>query len=858
MTEARAESWMDARDQNDDKMPEIGANSPDIASLSLGEALGRLIARPASTWQALRETLFAPPARVIRPASDAASVRMGESGEGAADALIVDPEAIQPGAPIPALPAAARSDAARAATAKTEPVRRSDVVIGCLVGLAALVALVGSAMVNTPEVRASLDLGAGGGLFLVALLAVAIVIGVGVRFARLPKLEDRPRLRIRNVEHFLGVYGLKLTLVGPAALLTLGAWMLSTDNRFTDMGLVCWILSIACWFGVLLDRRAPFGFSGVVDSARRMLSGAVRLRWSWTATALAAILLAGAYFRFSNLSGAPPDMTSDHVEMALDAHKILTQGLRAVFFPNNGGREGFHMYYLAALKQITGLPISFELLKIGSGLQGMLMILLSFWLGRAIFGDEDRALGNLVGLAMAGMVATSYWETILSRLGERIALTAVITTLVVIFLARGMRHNRRLDFLLAGLALGAGMYFYQAVRMVPVVVVAGVFLAVALRARSWQALLRYVINFTALVIISAVVFVPLARYWMEYPTNFWERTGGRLFGEDTIQVKDNEGNVIGIREPTPEERTEAFQKNITVLFDNYRKAALMFNVRGDNAWITGDPNGTPQLDLYTGAFFILGLGMVIARIVRRRDPVDVLLPVGVLIMILPTALSIAYVIEVPSATRASGALPFVYLIAGLGLALTVQLLVRALPWRAARRAVYGGAALVIVLGAFMNSESYFVNAMTDYRNSTFPYRQAGTMMRGFIDSTGAPGNVFMIAWDYWWDHRALAIESGDPDWNNGVLRDNAIDRIKFMMAMNNDTRYELQPDRQLMFFIHQLDEEMLGKLEETFPGGSAIHVTAFNPDRDFQVYVAPPVGCAWARANLNPYPRSCE
>ena len=342
-------------------------------------------------------------------------------------------------------------------------------------------------------------------------------------------------------------------------------------------------------------------------------------------------------------------MTSDHVEKLLDTRHIL-EGVTPVFFPNNGGRESFMMYYLALLSRVTGLPIGHTLLKVGTGLIGMLVVALAFWMGRAIFGEEDRRLGTLTGLAMAALIATSYWHTMLSRLGLRIVLTTLAVIVIFTFLARAMRHNRRRDFIIAGLMLGLSMYFYQAMRMFPLVVIAGAFITVALRARSWRVLGQYMFNFAVLVMLALAVFVPLARYWYQYPDSFWERTGGRFFGEDVVVVRDDQGRILEERAVTPEERQAAFQANLGVFLDNYRRSILMFNQDGDRAFITGEPSGTPELDAVSGAFLWIGLGVFAARIVRRRDPADWLAPLGILIMLLPTALSIAFPIEVPSAT----------------------------------------------------------------------------------------------------------------------------------------------------------------------------------------------------------------
>ena len=101
--------------------------------------------------------------------------------------------------------------------------------------------------------------------------------------------------------------------------------------------------------------------------------------------------------------------------------------------------------------------------------------------------------------------------------------------------------------------------------------------------------------------------------------------------------------------------------------ENLGDALLMFNWRGDVAWISGAP-GKPALDPWTGALFLLGLVVWARRILRKRSVLDLLLPLTLLIMLLPTALALSFPVENPSHTRASGALPAVFLIAALPLA----------------------------------------------------------------------------------------------------------------------------------------------------------------------------------------------
>jgi hypothetical protein len=557
------------------------------------------------------------------------------------------------------------------------------------------------------------------------------------------------------------------------------------------------------------------------------------------------ILVVGAWFRFSELGVYPPEVTSDHVEKALDT-LLVYEGDRSIFFPNNGGREAFQMYFLAAIKGMTGLPADMILLQIGSGLEGMLMIALAWWMGRALIGEEDRELGNLTVLIMAAMVAVSFWHIVLSRLGLRIVTTTFVTTFVFVYLIRALRYNRRTDFVITGLALGASMYFYQSMRLLPIVVVVGFILALILRSRSRIQMRQYAINLLVLVIVALVVFVPLGRYMIQYPQDFWSRATGRLTG--LLLITD------------PREAVALLQKNLPQFANNMLRSLLMFNWKGDTSWFNGSPDGTPELDFFTGAMFILGLALVVWRIRRRRDPLDWLLLIGIVIMVLPAASAIAYPNEVPSLTRASGSFPMVYLIAALAMAFILRAVARHVPQRRLRLGVYASAVLFLVLSALANSNAYFVRAMADYRNSTQPHRQVGQIMRGFFASTGAPGNVYLSAYEHWWDYRAIAIEAGVPHLENLIwryepgLRENLLET----MRKNIDGPYGIQPDRQLMFFANPQDTEWISTLGSMFPMGTMTHVAAYKPSKDFIVYTVPAVGCDWVEKNVGQLPESCK
>ena len=630
---------------------------------------------------------------------------------------------------------------------------------------------------------------------------------------------------LNPVQALAGLGGLGLSFI---------ALRFTENNNFTTVGFWSWLLSILLWVIAL----APQG-NGPLHWSRALVAGIRRIRWrSGTMIALAAIMLLGAAFRLSDLNGAPPEMTSDHVEKILDSYGVL-HGQHNVFFANNGGREPFQMYAMALISQLPGLGFNHFTLKLLSAIEGLIAIVAIYWMGREVIGEENRRFGNIVGLLLAALVAASYWHTALSRLGLRIVLTTVITAALLTFLARAMRHNRREDFIKAGLVLGFGLFTYQAVRMLPVVIVVGIGVAFLFHARNWRERGRYILNLSVLVLIALVIFLPLLGYWMQYPDDFWRRTEGRLLGDDLITTTDQDGNAVE-RQATLGERLAAFGENLPLLTNNIRTALLMFNWKGDVAWINGAPN-QPAMDTFTGALLIVGLAAWLARMVRRRDVFDWLVPLALVILLMPSALSIAYPVENPSHTRTSGALPEAYLIAALPLALLAQSITGLMPGR--RGVVVAvGLAVVVVLGAYnSNTRTYFVGHYDAYIDSSYPYSEAGQVLRGFVDSDGGFGNAFMIGFPHWWDHRAIGIDAGRPDWPNGIVALGGLKDFLFT-AYQKTGEYHFDPEKDMLFFLSAEDDVSLAALQENFPAGRLTLRQSYQPDDQYRLYRVPGLG----------------
>jgi len=633
----------------------------------------------------------------------------------------------------------------------------------------------------------------------------------------LPSPTEFPSLRdhISNRRIGLAVF---------SALASAVLWMNTSGNRIEARFIVLWIVSSFAWGMVFAPANwnAFDWITGWIDRFRR-------IDWHGNRTiivAFALIMVLGISFRFTQLDSVPREMTSDHVEKIQDAYRVST-GDYKIFFPNNGGREPVQMYLLSMLSALPGLGFDFYTLKFLAVVESALTLPLLFWMGMELLGGDRPRFKKVVALLLMALVASSYWHVIVSRQGLRIPLTPLVTALLLVYLARAMRYNRRSDYVKAALVLGFGLYTYQAVRMLPVLIVIGVFFAIWMRAVSWRQRLLYLVHLAILVFVSLMVFLPMLHFWLDFPNSFWMRTSTRLLGDHLAFA-------------TVDDAVEALSANIPILMHNIRNALLMYNWKGDIGWFNG-ASEHPVMDTLTGAFLILGAAAWLARMIKSRDPVAWFMPVVVLVMLMPTALSLAHPEANPSNSRALGTVPVVYLFAALPLAMMAVRLKRLINGRKGMIVAIVFGVGVVLLANHQNSETYFDRYANAYLGPSFPHSEAGRIVHGFATSDGAIGNAWSLGFPYWWDYRALGIEAGYPLWPNDMYPLENLPQI-LRNARQRKGELRLDPNRDLLFLFNPADEGAWQRLREWFPQGRATTVQSYHPEDRFVLYRVPRLG----------------
>ncbi len=356
--------------------------------------------------------------------------------------------------------------------------------------------------------------------------------------------------------------------------------------------------------------------------AETVQAGARRVTWLELALLLGIVLLA-IFLRLYRLDSMPPGIFIDETNAALDALNILEGRPDSPFGTGWFETPSMYAYYLLGLFQVIG--INWEALKAASLIPAILTVVALYPLGRTLFGVP-------AALAATFVLAVSRWHLTMSRWGWNEVAPPLFQVLGTYFLVRGAKSRRWLDFGLAGLLFGLGMYTYLASRLVVVAVVVYVlYRAVVDRGflrRSWPGLLL-------MALLYVMTFAPLAATYVRNPFTFLNRSQQVSILNDVRQA--------GSYQP---------------LQENLKRHLEMFTVRGD-----GNPRhnlpGAPMLDPISGALFLMGLGYAVWR---WRDHRRGLLLIWIGVTLVGGVLST--VAEGPQAYRTLAVVPAVALLVG--------------------------------------------------------------------------------------------------------------------------------------------------------------------------------------------------
>ncbi len=579
-----------------------------------------------------------------------------------------------------------------------------------------------------------------------------------------------------------------------AIILSLAAFLSLGGNLFTPFNVSLWVLAIACTvWAFWLPNTGPHTFWKRLTAFFK--GEAWRVPFTRTTLLIIAIIAIVGFFRIYNLAGIPSQPNSDHAEKLLDVYDV-SQGLTHIFFPRNTGREGIQMYLTLVVSWIFGSGITHMSLKIGTVICGLLTLPYLYLLGKE-FG------GKRIGLLAVFFAGIAYWPNVISRFGLRFPLYPLFVAPTLYYLLRGLRTRNRNDFILSGLFLGFGLHGYTPMRIVPFVVVIAVGMYILhTQSKGWRA--QSFIWLALLAIVSFVVFLPLARYWLDNPAIFSYRAISRLGTPDN---------------PLPGPILQVFLSNTW-------NALRMFNWNDGQTWVNSVVY-RPALGVVSGALFILGACLVLIRYIRRRHWLDLFLLLSVPLLELPSILSLAYPAENPTLSRTGAAFIPVFLI----VAMALDGLLRAIQSKMSPRSGTGLSwVLVICLAGFSLLQNYdlvFNQYADQYNASAWNSSEMGQVIKQFDQVYGTPDSVWIVAYPYWVDTRLPGSFAGIPN------RDFAI--------WPQDFSTTLDIPAPKLFMIKADDTQDANTLEQLYPQGvvSSFHSASGDPGKDFLIFFVP-------------------
>jgi len=333
------------------------------------------------------------------------------------------------------------------------------------------------------------------------------------------------------------------------------------------------------------------------------------------------ILASAGFFRLYQLDSVPPGLHYDEGFNLRNAKETLETGQFEVFYPDNFGREGLHIWLVSLSFKIFGTqPWS---LRLVSALIGILTVLGLYLLAKELFSQK-------VALISSFFLAVSFWHINFSRIGYRAILVPFILCFCFYFLLKAIRQNRLFYFIIAGIFFGLGFYTYIAFRLA--VLLLGVVSLLAIW-KHWQKekLIRWGVFFITIILVS----LPLVIYFTQNPEHFISRSS----------------NISVFSAENP----------LKVLALSTAKSLAMFNIFGDSNW-RHNYSGSPMLIWPVGILFILGIGLMVTKLYKPKQRIFLLS--WFIIMLLPAILTFE---GLPHALRSIGVIPVVYIFAALGL-----------------------------------------------------------------------------------------------------------------------------------------------------------------------------------------------
>jgi len=574
------------------------------------------------------------------------------------------------------------------------------------------------------------------------------------------------------------------------------AFYFFSGNLFTTFNLMLWLIALALliWSLWLVNRDRPSFWQRIREFISRREWQIHISRWTLLILALSIVII---FFRVYHIQQTPAEPFSDHAEKLLDVYDV-TQGQTHIFFPRNTGREAIGMYWIVLTVWIFNTGLTFLTTKIATISMGLFTLPFIYLLGKEIGGRR-------VGLLAFFLVGVSYWPNVISRIGLRFPLYPLFAAPTLYYLIRGLRTRNRNDFILSGIFLGLGLHGYTPFRVVPIVVIAAVVLFI-LHEQSKGARRDAALWLVIVGIISLYIFLPLLRYAQENPDIFFARTLSR---------------VGTTEQPLLAPWYQVFASNVW-------NALRMFNWNDGNVWVNSIPN-RPALDIVTGALFLIGAVLVLARYLQKHHWLDLFLLVSIPLFQLSSTLSLAFPDENPELNRTGGS----YIPAFILVALALDGLMTAIGSDKKRKILAWVVTAVLLFWSAAQSYNLVFNQFDqEFRQNSWNSSEMGDVIKEFGLIYGETDTVWIVPFPYWVDTRLPGVWAGIPNRDFAIFPDHLADTESVPGTKLFMVKADLQDP-------NANDQKSLDILKQLYPQGVLSLHHSPVPGHDFWIYFVP-------------------
>ena len=347
------------------------------------------------------------------------------------------------------------------------------------------------------------------------------------------------------------------------------------------------------------------------------------------------ILVIASFFRLWQLDKIPPGLYPDVAINGNEALDSLKTGDFKVFYPENNGREGLIIWLIALSFSIFG--VSIWSIKIVAAIIGILTVIGLYLLTKELFNKNIALLSSF-------FLAISFWHLNFSRIGFRAILLPFILVFSFYFLFNGFRKKNISSFILAGIFFGLGFYTYISFR-IAVLILPFVLIPFWLIYRKEKQTKKFLLSTFYFLFSIFIIALPIGLYFLQNPQDFIGRAAPI--------------SVFAAENPIKE-----FGKSLILHLG-------MFNFYGDQNWRHNFP-GSPMFFWPLGILFLVGIILSFKEIFKKSNYQNknyqllstfYFLLSTFFIMLLPGILTYE---GIPHALRIIGAIPVVYIFAGLG------------------------------------------------------------------------------------------------------------------------------------------------------------------------------------------------